>query len=151
MQILAQTGHIVYNWWATPIVGWQLFIAAGLVRIVGFSFTTARMSTLLVGLATAFLMRSTLVRAGVSERNAINFLEFDASNHTLVNPLRIKERVISELEASIVLVFTGQSRSSAEIIEQESRNVRERNEGAIEAMHQTKKQAFRMKEALLRG
>ena len=83
--------------------------------------------------------------------NAINFLEFDASNHTLVNPLRIKERVISELEASIVLVFTGQSRSSAEIIEQESRNVRERNEGAIEAMHQTKKQAFRMKEALLRG
>ena len=80
-----------------------------------------------------------------------NFLEFDASDHTLVNPLRIKEQVISELEASIVLFFTGQSRSSAEIIEQESRNVREKNEVAIEAMHQTKKQAFLMKEALLRG
>jgi len=80
-----------------------------------------------------------------------NFLEFDASDHTLVNPLRIKEQVISELEASIVLFFTGKSRSSAEIIEQESRNVREKNEVAIEAMHQTKKQAFLMKEALLRG
>ncbi len=80
-----------------------------------------------------------------------NFLEFDGSEHILVNPLRIKEWVISELEASIVLFFTGKSRSSAAIIEQESRNVREKNETAIEAMHQTKKQAFRMKEALLRG
>ena len=80
-----------------------------------------------------------------------NFLEFGGPDHVLVNPLRVKDWVISELESSIVLFFTGKSRSSAEIIEQESRNVREKNEVAIEAMHQTKVQAFRMKEALLRG
>ncbi len=80
-----------------------------------------------------------------------NFLEFHDSDYALVNPLRIKDWVISELESSIVLFFTGQSRSSAEIIEEESRNVLERNEAAIDAMHQGKKQAFLMKEALLRG
>jgi D-glycero-alpha-D-manno-heptose-7-phosphate kinase len=80
-----------------------------------------------------------------------NFLEFDNSNDVLVNPLRVKEWIVSELETSMVLFFTGKSRSSAAIIEEESRNVREKNEVAVEAMHQTKKQAYRMKEALLRG
>lgn len=80
-----------------------------------------------------------------------NFLEFYGDGHVLVNPLRVKDWVVSELESSMVLFFTGKSRSSAAIIEQESRNVREKNEAALEAMHQTKEQAFRMKEALLRG
>lgn len=80
-----------------------------------------------------------------------NFLEFGGSDHVLVNPLRVKDWVISELESSIVLFFTGKSRLSAEIIEQESQNVRDGNEVAIEAMHQTKVECFRMKEALLRG
>ncbi len=70
VHILAQTGHIKYNWCATPIVGWQLYLAALLVRLFGFSFTSVRVSTLLVGTLTAFLMQRTFVRAGISERNA---------------------------------------------------------------------------------
>lgn len=81
----------------------------------------------------------------------INFMEFSGADRVLVNPLRIRESILSELEASLVLFFTGQSRSSAAIIEEESRNVKEKNEIALEAMHQTKEQAFRMKDALLRG
>jgi D-glycero-alpha-D-manno-heptose-7-phosphate kinase len=80
----------------------------------------------------------------------INFMEF-GSDRILVNPLRIKESILCELEASLVLFFTGQSRSSAAIIAEESRNVEQKNEIALTAMHNTKEQAFRMKDALLRG
>lgn len=80
-----------------------------------------------------------------------NYMEFGANGRVLVNPLRIKESVVNELEASLLLYYTGNSRASAAIIEEQSRNVEEDNRGAIEAMHQIKQEALRMKEALLRG
>jgi D-glycero-alpha-D-manno-heptose-7-phosphate kinase len=80
-----------------------------------------------------------------------NFMEFGAHGRVLVNPLRVKDWVISELEASLLLYFTGKSRTSADIIEEQSRNVRDRNENALDAMHSIKDEAFRMKECLLRG
>ncbi len=80
-----------------------------------------------------------------------NFMEFGGDGHVLVNPLRIKDWVVSELEASLLLYFTGKSRTSASIIEEQSRNVRDRNELALDAMHSIKEEAFRMKECLLRG
>lgn len=80
-----------------------------------------------------------------------NFMEFRETNHVLVNPLRVKDWIASELESSLILFFTGRSRSSAAIIEEESQNVRDSNIDAIETMHQSKVDAYRMKEALLRG
>jgi D-glycero-alpha-D-manno-heptose-7-phosphate kinase len=80
-----------------------------------------------------------------------NFMEFGRDGSVLVNPLRVKDWVVSELEASLLLYFTGDSRSSAEIIQEQSRNVRDRNEAAVDAMHSIKEEAFRMKECLLRG
>ena len=80
-----------------------------------------------------------------------NFMEFGRNGSVLVNPLRIKEWVASELEASLLLYFTGKSRTSADIIQEQSRNVRDRNSSALDAMHAIKEEAFRMKECLLRG
>lgn len=80
-----------------------------------------------------------------------NFMEFGADGRVLVNPLRIKEWVVSELEASLLLYYTGRPRSSAEIIAEQTRNVEEQNEQAVNAMHQIKAEAFRMKECLLLG
>jgi len=80
-----------------------------------------------------------------------NFMEFGKNGRVLVNPLRIKDWVSSELEASLLLFFTGKSRSSGDIIQEQSRNVRDRNEFALDAMHAIKEEAFRMKECLLRG
>jgi hypothetical protein len=69
-QKLAATGHIVYNAWATAMLGWQLYLGAAFVKLFGPSMTSIRMSTLLVAMVTAFLIQRTLVRSGVSERNA---------------------------------------------------------------------------------
>ncbi len=80
-----------------------------------------------------------------------NFMEFGRNGSVLVNPLRVKEWVISELEASLLLYFTGNARASAEIIHEQRQNVRNRNETALEAMHAIKEEALRMKECLLRG
>jgi len=70
-QTLASTGHIVYNGWAAAMIGWQLYIGAAFIKLFGFSFTVVRMSTLFVSLATAFLLQRTLVRSGITERNAV--------------------------------------------------------------------------------
>jgi len=80
-----------------------------------------------------------------------NFMEFGKSGSVLVNPLRVRESVVSELEASLLLFYSGASRVSASIIAEQAKNVETRNAEAIEAMHQIKQEALRMKEALLRG
>jgi D-glycero-alpha-D-manno-heptose-7-phosphate kinase len=80
-----------------------------------------------------------------------NFMEFGRDGRVLVNPLRIAPAVVSELEASLLLFYTGHSRSSAAIIEEQARNVEAGNTVAIDAMHQVKQEAFQMKESLLRG
>ena len=80
-----------------------------------------------------------------------NFMEFYADDRVIVNPLRIKEWVWNELEASLVLYFTGVSRASAKIIDEQSRNIREGRSDSLDAMHRLKQEAVQMKEALLRG
>lgn len=80
-----------------------------------------------------------------------NFMEFLQNDHVIVNPLRIKPWVVEELEASLLLFFTGASRSSAKIIDEQKKNTRENNPTAIEAMHKIKQSAIDMKTAILRG
>ena len=79
-----------------------------------------------------------------------NFMEFNGSK-VLVNPLRIRKKYINELEFNILLYYTGTSRLSAKIIESQAENAKNKNEKAIDAMHQLKKQSYDMKEALLMG
>ncbi len=80
----------------------------------------------------------------------VNFMEF-SGDKVIVNPLRIKPEYLHELENNLVLYFTSTSRESAAIIKEQVKNVNEKNEKSIEAMHQLKEQAKMMKEALLQG
>ena len=81
----------------------------------------------------------------------VNFMEFYDNDKVIVNPLRIKSQYLHELENNLVLYFTANSRESAAIINEQVKNVNEKNEASIEAMHQLKEQARMMKEALLKG
>lgn len=80
-----------------------------------------------------------------------NFMEFYADERAVINPLRIKNWIICELEASLLLFYTGTSRESARIIADQSSNVTSGSTVAMEAMHGIKREALAMKECLLRG
>ncbi|KVK92417.1 dehydrogenase [Burkholderia cepacia] len=80
----------------------------------------------------------------------LNFMEF-YGDRVIVNPLRIKPSVKAELESSLVLFYTGVSRESAKIIEQQSASVTDKNTSSLEALHRVKEEATRMKEAILTG
>ena len=80
-----------------------------------------------------------------------NFMEFYADDRTIINSLRVKNWIICELEASLVLFYTGVSRESARIIADQSGNIAAGSVVATEAMHGLKKEAVVMKECVLRG
>jgi D-glycero-alpha-D-manno-heptose-7-phosphate kinase len=82
----------------------------------------------------------------------VNFMEFYADDRVIVNPLRIKNWILSELEACTLLCYTGQSRSSAGIIDEQVRNLSTCSSSeALAAMHRVKQEALHMKESLLKG
>ena len=78
----------------------------------------------------------------------INFIEFTA-DQAIVNPLRIRQSTQMELEAMLVLYLTGISRKSAKIITEQSESLRDGREASLHAMHQIKRDAYVMKDALL--
>ncbi len=79
-----------------------------------------------------------------------NFIEFGANERVIVNPLRVKGSTRMELEASLLLYFTGVSRESARIIDNQTAAVAEGG-ASLDAMHQLKSDALEIKEALLLG
>ena len=81
----------------------------------------------------------------------VNFMEFYGNDKVIVNPLRIRQEYLNELENNLVLYYTATSRESATIIREQQSNVKEKNVGSIDAMHQLKEQSRMMKEALLKG
>lgn len=80
-----------------------------------------------------------------------NFMEFLKNDMVIVNPLKVKRWIADELEASLVLYFTGRSRSSAAIIDQQKERTSSGNQKSIEAMHRIKQSAIDMKLAVLKG
>jgi len=81
----------------------------------------------------------------------INYIEFFEKDKVIVNPLQLKPEIIYELENNLLLYFTATQRLSATIINEQVKNVNEKNVKSVEAMHNLKEQAHQMKDALLRG
>jgi D-glycero-alpha-D-manno-heptose-7-phosphate kinase len=81
----------------------------------------------------------------------VNYMEFFADDKVIVNPLRIRNEYMQELENNLVLFYTATSRESAMIIKEQQKNVNQKNEKSIDAMHKLKEQAQQMKEPMLKG
>jgi D-glycero-alpha-D-manno-heptose-7-phosphate kinase len=80
-----------------------------------------------------------------------NFIEFLPADRVIVNPLRVARGFLNELETSLVTCFTGLSRQSEAIIEEQRQHMIDADAEALESLHQLKRDAVEMKQALLRG
>ena len=79
-----------------------------------------------------------------------NFIEFGSSG-AIVNPLRIRPPVISELEERIVLAYAGGSRPSGGIVADQVRRYVEGDTDAVTAMDELKELANVARRTLLSG
>ncbi len=81
----------------------------------------------------------------------INFLEFLRDGEVIVNPLRFSEGVVNELESSLAVCFSGQSRASDMIIRQQTDGLAAHTAEVVDAMHALRQDAVDMKRAILLG
>ncbi len=79
-----------------------------------------------------------------------NFIEF-LGRTTIVNPLRINWDTISELEYRLMLCYTGGTRLSAGILDDQVDSYVRKKETVVQALQETKALAYSMKNALLLG
>jgi D-glycero-alpha-D-manno-heptose-7-phosphate kinase len=79
-----------------------------------------------------------------------NFIEFQG-NKTIVNPLRVKQEVLNELEYRLLLCYTGKTRLSAGIIDDQMVGYMKKKKDVVNALDETKALAIAMKNALLLG
>jgi D-glycero-alpha-D-manno-heptose-7-phosphate kinase len=85
-----------------------------------------------------------------SSFGGFNFMEFEA-DRTVINPLRIPEPVLDELESNLLLCFTGSTRAGAHVIDDQIRRYEGSEEATVEGLRTQKRLAVDMKDALLRG
>ncbi|RAP34018.1 dehydrogenase [Candidatus Marinamargulisbacteria bacterium SCGC AG-410-N11] len=79
----------------------------------------------------------------------VNFMEF-SRDKVIVNPLRLKDTILQELNHNIVLFNLGQNRNSSTIIQKQANNSKS-NIHTINALHCLKKDSIKMKNALITG
>jgi len=95
------------------------------------------------------------IRGGLQDHYAatfggFNFIEFVGSR-VIVNPLRISQDTINELEHNLLLCFTGGTRLSGLIIEDQTQRYQNGDEDTLLGLRSQKRLAVEMKNALLQG
>jgi D-glycero-alpha-D-manno-heptose-7-phosphate kinase len=82
----------------------------------------------------------------------LNFIEFlKGDGGVIVNPLRMHREYLNEFESSLVICFSGQSRESARIIEDQVAGLKQMDDRTTASMHEVKAHAINMKTMLLGG
>ena len=77
-----------------------------------------------------------------------NFIEL-FGDHVVVNPLRVAPEVVLELEHNLLLCYTGMTRQSDHIIDDQMTRFDSREEDTVGGLHAQKELAVQMKNALL--
>jgi D-glycero-alpha-D-manno-heptose-7-phosphate kinase len=81
----------------------------------------------------------------------VNFIEFLPGDRVLVSPIRVERAILNEVEASLVVCFTGVSRTSDAIIREQTARMSGDDRMAMDALFALKAAAIEMKQALLAG
>ncbi len=80
-----------------------------------------------------------------------NFIEFYENDRVIVNPLRMRRFIVNELESSLILFFTGTSRDSAKIIDDQIKSISDDDGQKLNAMHAVKESSYKIKELLFKA
>jgi D-glycero-alpha-D-manno-heptose-7-phosphate kinase len=78
-----------------------------------------------------------------------NYIEF--GEQVVVNPLRVRDYIVGELEMNLILCFTGGTRRSDHIISDQTERYTHSDTDAIAGLREQKELALAMKAALLKG
>jgi D-glycero-alpha-D-manno-heptose-7-phosphate kinase len=78
-----------------------------------------------------------------------NFIEF--GERVIVNPLRVPDSTLNELQLNLLLCYTGTTRQSSRIISDQSARLASGESETLEGLRAQKELAVTMKSALLRG
>ena len=80
----------------------------------------------------------------------INFMEFKGNDFVRVNPLKLKNDTIYELEKNLVIANIGIRKESGDIITDQTKRYKQNKENVVNALKKNKEVAIEMKKALLR-
>lgn len=81
----------------------------------------------------------------------LNYIRFHPDGSTHVEPLQLDSSVLNALQANLMLFFTGAAHHSWDILAEQEESTCRQADPAIEALHEVKEAATRMKDALLCG
>jgi D-glycero-alpha-D-manno-heptose-7-phosphate kinase len=81
----------------------------------------------------------------------LNFFEFLASGEVRTQAIAANHSVLSELQSSLLLFFTGSAHQSWHILAEQEQSTERGSGKPLEALHEIKELAFRMRDALQRG
>ena len=95
------------------------------------------------------------IKGGLQDQYAasfggFNYIEF-LSDHVIVNPLKIRPAIVNELQYNLLLCYTGSSRLSSNIIEDQVKRYERGEQDSLDALRQLKAMTIEMKNALLRS
>jgi D-glycero-alpha-D-manno-heptose-7-phosphate kinase len=81
----------------------------------------------------------------------LNFISFHQDGTTHVEPLNLEPDLVRELQSNLLLFFTGASHHSWSILEEQEKSTRSMDSGMVEYLHEIRKLAQPMKDALHAG
>lgn len=81
----------------------------------------------------------------------ITCLDIDRDGKVTVYPLNISVGAVEEFRNNVLMVYTGITRASSEILEAQRQDTQRGNAEVIESLHYTKELGYRIKEALEQG
>lgn len=99
---LAHTGHLRYNGWSSPLIGFQAYWGALFIKLFGFSYTAVRASTWVLTLISIPVLWSLLRNAGANQEAA-----FFGTISFLFSPLVLPNATTFMTDIPAFLLFAG--------------------------------------------